>query len=55
VVKIIAQYFNPIESFEEKMNFDEFQKFQRAKSLEFNVYLRSIQSPAKFEPNWKYA
>jgi hypothetical protein len=37
VVKIIAQYFNPIESFEEKINFDEFQKFQRAKNLEFNV------------------
>jgi hypothetical protein len=30
VVKILAQYFNPIESYEEKTIFDEFQKFRRA-------------------------
>jgi hypothetical protein len=30
VVKILAQYFNPIESYEEKTIFDEFQKVWRA-------------------------
>jgi hypothetical protein len=30
VVKILVQCFNPIESYEEKTIFDEFQKFRRA-------------------------
>jgi hypothetical protein len=28
--KYLAQYFNPIENYEEKTIFDEFQKFRRA-------------------------
>jgi hypothetical protein len=33
VVKILAQYFNPIKSYEEKTNFDEFQKFRESTEI----------------------